>query len=670
MCARCGTQFGPHAQLINAAGLPGAFIPHECDARRAPDIEPRRRLQGKTRLLPRMPALQPCDRPRPSPALLATHNVTMMRLSEAAADPHFDISCKRRLGGLSFETTARPCPRCPRRGGPGRVRHGDGPGRRDVSPRTRARRPGAIGAAPAGGAALAVRRGLAARRRQRRFGFFMGAAAACARPPAPALGNAPRRRRRARRRVAARAWRELAAARAAAAGAETTTAAGAGAGAAPAGARRRPRARRARGRRRRHAVRRNGLRPTRQRCTRRRPRGAQSPWRGPTARATSLRTFWSSRCVAALTRALRRGAPAPAGRRRRRGRGRGRRTPRRARERPGGGGGRRRRGGRGAAAAAAAPRGARPSRQSRGSGRARRRAARGRPPRAPARRHRGDLGRRPGRRAAAAAGPAGPRRAAPRRPPRRSRARRRGPGARAAGARASSPGHEPSSAPPLGRAPTTRSSTTCRASGGSTSKSTRSKLRSVASQDVERRGMSWLLEKVLPAGSNLQKICASQVDLLRDEAHARLCSPRVGVGLFAPRARRRARTDRHGGRARERQDELRPRVPRVALKCEGDKAGRRRRGDREYSTSACPSSSCPRRDDHAHGLRRVPRLQAHDDGAARHVWAVEEKGRADFLPSSRRSTAVRRSRRRPSRTWCCEAAANGVEGGCSAAEPP
>ena len=114
MCARCGTQFGPHAQLINAVGLPGAFIPHECDARRAPDIEPRRRLQGKTRLLPRMPALQPCDRPRPSPALLATHNVTMMRLSEAAADPHFDISCKRRrLDSESFKVPSLPnaCPR-------------------------------------------------------------------------------------------------------------------------------------------------------------------------------------------------------------------------------------------------------------------------------------------------------------------------------------------------------------------------------------------------------------------------------------------------------------------------------------------------------------------------------------------------------------------------------
>ena len=117
MCARCGTQFGPHAQLINAVGLPGAFIPHECDARRAPDAEPRRALQGKNRLLPRMPALQPCDSLRPSPALVAKHNVTMMRLNDAGgtADPRFDreISCKRRRldsAASSFEATASPVP--------------------------------------------------------------------------------------------------------------------------------------------------------------------------------------------------------------------------------------------------------------------------------------------------------------------------------------------------------------------------------------------------------------------------------------------------------------------------------------------------------------------------------------------------------------------------------
>ena len=101
MCVRCGTQFGPNVQLINTVGLPGPFIPHECDARRAPDAKPRRTLQGKNRLLPRMPALQPFGRLRPSPTLLAKHNVTMMRLSgdsegtavaSTSADPHFDIS--------------------------------------------------------------------------------------------------------------------------------------------------------------------------------------------------------------------------------------------------------------------------------------------------------------------------------------------------------------------------------------------------------------------------------------------------------------------------------------------------------------------------------------------------------------------------------------------------
>ena len=117
MCVRCGTQFGPSVQLIHTAGLPGAFIPHECDARRAPDAEPRRALQGKNRLLPRMPALQPCDSLRPSPALVAKHNVTMMRLNDAGgtADPRFDreISCKRRRldsAASSFEATASPVP--------------------------------------------------------------------------------------------------------------------------------------------------------------------------------------------------------------------------------------------------------------------------------------------------------------------------------------------------------------------------------------------------------------------------------------------------------------------------------------------------------------------------------------------------------------------------------
>ena len=131
MCVRCGTQFGPNVQLINTVGLPGPFIPHECDARRAPDAEPRRTLQGKNRLLPRMPALQPFDRLRPSPTLLAKHNVTMMRLSgdsegtaavtaslSASADPHFDISCangkRRRVDSASsFESAVTSVPPLP-----------------------------------------------------------------------------------------------------------------------------------------------------------------------------------------------------------------------------------------------------------------------------------------------------------------------------------------------------------------------------------------------------------------------------------------------------------------------------------------------------------------------------------------------------------------------------